>query len=85
MAELNSTTMQKTNIFADRMDKCQEILTPRQCMKLLLWVSEHENVINQMCPGWGSEHIIPETVKEEEEVEHDDGDGDGDGDGDDGI
>jgi len=39
------------------MSKCQEILTPLQIVKLLVWVEEHTDVLESVCPGWGSERM----------------------------
>ena len=49
--------MKKQKIFADRMNKCQEILTPEQVVKLLVWIDENDSVLESACPGWGSERI----------------------------
>ncbi len=50
--------------FSDRMSKCQEILTPLQVVKLLLWVDEHSHILESTCPGWGSERIHGKVKKE---------------------
>lgn len=47
----------KQNVYQERMNKCQQILTPEQVVKLLLWVDDHSQTLEQVCPGWGSERI----------------------------
>ena len=50
------------------MEKCTRILSPVQVVKLLLWVNKNEGELREVCPGWGSEQIIPEKkggIKEE--------------------
>jgi hypothetical protein len=56
LAKLNSLCEQKTQIFHDRMDKCREILTSKQVVKLILWINEHTQLLETVCPGWGTEH-----------------------------
>ena len=57
LAKLKSLCEQKTNIFQNRMNKCMEILTGKQVAKLILWINEHTQVLESVCPGWGTEHI----------------------------
>jgi len=57
LSKLKALCEQKTKIFHDRMSKCREILTPRQVVKLLIWIDENSQVLESVCPGWGSEHI----------------------------
>jgi hypothetical protein len=47
----------KQQIFHSRMSKCQEVLTPMQVVKLLIWVDDNAETLNNFCPGWGSERI----------------------------
>lgn len=63
LSKLKALCEQKTQIFNDRMDKCREILTPRQVIKLLLWIDEHSQVLEKVCPGWGSEQIPTKNPK----------------------
>ena len=60
IAELKALCMKKQKIFADRMNKCQEILTPEQVVKLLVWIDENDSLLESACPGWGSERIRDE-------------------------
>ena len=57
LGKLKGLCGHKQRLFHDRMTKCQEILTPLQVVKLLLWVDEHQGVLETACPGWGSERI----------------------------
>lgn len=57
MRELKVLCVHKQRVFHDRLAKCQEILTPAQAVKLLLWVDENSSVLGQVCPGWDSERI----------------------------
>lgn len=57
IAELKSLCLKKQKIFAERMSKCQEILTPEQVVKLLVWIDDNDSVLESVCPGWGSERI----------------------------
>jgi len=59
LGKLKSICKHKQEVFNNRMSKCQEILTPLQVVKLLLWVDEHSNILESTCPGWGSERIHP--------------------------
>jgi hypothetical protein len=64
LGKLKSICEHKQKVFSDRMSKCQEILTPLQVAKLLLWVDEHADVLESTCPGWGSERIHGSAKKE---------------------
>ena len=57
LAKLRSLCEQKTQIFHDRMNKCREILTSKQVAKLVIWIDEHTELLEAVCPGWGTEHI----------------------------
>jgi hypothetical protein len=57
LAKLRSLCEQKTQIFHDRMNKCREILTSRQVVKLIIWINENTQLLETVCPGWGTEHI----------------------------
>jgi hypothetical protein len=58
LVKLKSLCEKKTQIFQDRMSKCTEILTSEQVVKLILWINEHSNLLETVCPGWGTEQII---------------------------
>ena len=57
MTKLKSLCQHKQKVFHDRMTKCQEILNPLQVAKLLVWVDDHADTLETVCPGWGSERI----------------------------
>jgi hypothetical protein len=57
LASLRSLCEQKTQIFHDRMNKVREILTSKQVTKLIIWINEHTQLLESVCPGWGTEHI----------------------------
>jgi hypothetical protein len=57
MGKLNALCQHKTRIFHDRMTKCREILTPKQVIKLLIWIDENSQTLGSVCPGWGSEQF----------------------------
>lgn len=57
LAKLKALCQQKTQIFQDRMDKCREILTTKQVVKLIKWINDHTQLLETVCPGWGTEHI----------------------------
>lgn len=61
LAKLKSLCEQKTKIFQDRMDKCREILTTNQVVKLIKWIDDHTQLLETVCPGWGTEHIHSST------------------------
>ena len=61
LAKLKALCEQKTQIFSHRLSKCREILTPRQVVKLILWIDDHSETLGNVCPGWGSEQIRPKT------------------------
>jgi hypothetical protein len=63
LSKLKGLCEQKTKIFNDRMEKCREILSPRQVIKLLIWIDEHSAVLEKVCPGWGSEQIPTKPKK----------------------
>jgi hypothetical protein len=45
LGKLKSICEHKQKVFSDRMSKCQEILTPLQVVKLLLWVDDNSNIL----------------------------------------
>ena len=53
----------KQNVFKARMTKCQEILTPLQVGKLLVWLNENSGLLEQVCPGWGAERVKNKSVE----------------------
>ena len=57
LSNLRSLCEQKTQIFHDRMNKCREILTSKQVVKLIKWIDDHTLLLESVCPGWGTEHI----------------------------
>ena len=57
LEKLKSICEQKTQMFRDRMAKCKEILTSKQTVKLIIWINDHYQLLEQVCPGWGTEHI----------------------------
>lgn len=63
LGKLKAICEHKQKIFHDRMSKCQEILTPIQVVKLLLWVDEHSHLLESVCPGWESERIRAKESK----------------------
>ena len=63
LGKLKGICEHKQKVFHDRMSKCQEILTPTQVVKLLLWVDEHSHLLESVCPGWGSEQIRAKESK----------------------
>eukprot|EP00558_Chaetoceros_sp_UNC1202_P008858 CAMPEP_0197252662 /NCGR_PEP_ID=MMETSP1429-20130617/62275_1 /TAXON_ID=49237 /ORGANISM="Chaetoceros sp., Strain UNC1202" /LENGTH=140 /DNA_ID=CAMNT_0042715105 /DNA_START=63 /DNA_END=485 /DNA_ORIENTATION=- len=63
IADLKALCQKKQKVFSDRMTKCQEILTPEQVTKLLVWIDDNETVLQNVCPGWGSERIRGGRIK----------------------
>ncbi len=61
IAKLKTLCEQKQRIFHDRLSKVQEILSPLQVAKLLVWIDDYSEVLDGVCPGWGSERI-PTTM-----------------------
>jgi hypothetical protein len=57
LAKLKALCEKKTKIFQDRMSKCTEILTSKQVVALILWINEHTELLESVCPGWGTEQI----------------------------
>jgi len=57
IADLKALCQKKQKVFSDRMSKCQEILAPEQVTKLLVWIDDNAGVLDNLCPGWGSERI----------------------------
>ena len=53
----------KQRVFHDRMSKVQDVLSPIQVVKLLTWVDDNSQVLEQVCPGWGSERIRVSSAK----------------------
>jgi hypothetical protein len=60
LGQLKTLSLKKHATFKDRMEKCTKILEPVQVLKLLLWVQKHEGELKDLCPGWGSEQVLPE-------------------------
>ena len=63
LRKLKELCLHKQQVFRDRMEKCQEILTPLQVVKLLLWVDNNQDTLNHVCPGWISERIVAPNSK----------------------
>mgnify|MGYP005680652643 FL=1 len=57
LVKLKNLCEKKTRCFQDRMSKCTEILTSKQVIKLIIWINEHTQLLEKVCPGWGTEHI----------------------------
>ena len=57
LVKLKLLCEKKTRCFQDRMNKCTEILTSSQVAKLIIWINENTQLIENVCPGWGTEHI----------------------------
>jgi hypothetical protein len=56
LVNLKALCAQKTQLFHDRMEKCREILTTKQVVKLIIWINENTQLLESVCPGWGTEH-----------------------------
>ena len=56
--QLKELCEQKNKKFNDRMTKTREILTPKQVVKLIMWIKRHSDVLGNICPGWTSEQIV---------------------------
>eukprot|EP00536_Pseudo-nitzschia_multiseries_P015782 jgi/Psemu1/219105/e_gw1.954.20.1 len=57
LVKLKFLCEKKTRTFQDRMNKCTEILTSKQVVKLIIWINGHTQLLDSVCPGWGTEHI----------------------------
>eukprot|EP00542_Grammatophora_oceanica_P003599 CAMPEP_0194066936 /NCGR_PEP_ID=MMETSP0009_2-20130614/86292_1 /TAXON_ID=210454 /ORGANISM="Grammatophora oceanica, Strain CCMP 410" /LENGTH=607 /DNA_ID=CAMNT_0038719931 /DNA_START=52 /DNA_END=1875 /DNA_ORIENTATION=- len=57
LRKLQDVCDRKQKIFKDRLTMCQEILTPEQVVKLVLWIDDNTQVLESVCPGWQSERI----------------------------
>ena len=69
IADLKALCQKKQKVFSDRMTKCQEILTPEQVTKLLVWIDDNASVLESVCPGWGSERMRGKGGKANEKDE----------------
>lgn len=67
ISELKALCQKKQKLFHDRMTKCQEILTPEQVAKLLVWVDDNAATLEHVCPGWGSERMLGRKDDSKEE------------------
>ena len=61
LQKLKELCEQKNKTFNDRMSKTREILSPKQVVKLIMWIKEHSNVLGNICPGWTSEQVVKRT------------------------
>jgi len=61
LGKLKSICEHKQKVFSDRMSKCQEILTPLQVVKLLLWVDDNSNILESTV----SCHVVVKCVSHE--------------------
>eukprot|EP00531_Pseudo-nitzschia_arenysensis_P014953 CAMPEP_0116154284 /NCGR_PEP_ID=MMETSP0329-20121206/21700_1 /TAXON_ID=697910 /ORGANISM="Pseudo-nitzschia arenysensis, Strain B593" /LENGTH=674 /DNA_ID=CAMNT_0003651257 /DNA_START=91 /DNA_END=2115 /DNA_ORIENTATION=+ len=57
LVKLKHLCEKKTQTFQDRMNKCTQILTSKQVVKLICWINENAQLLESVCPGWGTEHI----------------------------
>jgi hypothetical protein len=64
LQKLKSLCAQKTKIFSDRMNKCREILEPRQVIQLLMFINNNSDLLGQVCPGWDSERVHAKRTAE---------------------
>lgn len=62
LVKLKILCEKKTRCFQDRMSKCTEILTSKQVARLIIWINEHTQLLEKVCPGWGTEHIPKHTT-----------------------
>ena len=58
LGKLKSICEHKQKVFSDRMSKCQEILTPLQVVKLLLWVDENSTILESTVSWPNSFHCV---------------------------
>jgi hypothetical protein len=58
LQKLKDLCEQKNKTFNDRMNKTKEILTPKQVVKLIMFVKDYSDVLRTICPGWTSEQIV---------------------------
>lgn len=58
LQKLKDLCEQKNKTFNDRINKTREILTPKQVVKLIMWVKDYSDVLGTVCPGWTSEQIV---------------------------
>lgn len=59
LVKLKYLCEKKTQVFQDHMNKCTEILTSKQTVKLIIWINDNTRLLENVCPGWGTEHIQP--------------------------
>jgi hypothetical protein len=74
IANLKAICQKKQKLFGDRMTKCQEILTPEQVTKLLVWIDDHANILDEHCPGWSSMRVRDSDETSDYDDEDDDDD-----------
>ncbi|GFH48242.1 hypothetical protein CTEN210_04718 [Chaetoceros tenuissimus] len=74
IANLKAICQKKQKLFGDRMTKCQEILTPEQVTKLLVWIDDHANILDEHCPGWSSMRVRDSDETSDYDDEEDDDD-----------
>ena len=58
LQKLKDLCEQKNKTFNDRMNKTKEILTPKQVVKLIMFVKDYSDVLGNICPGWTSEQVV---------------------------
>ena len=61
--QLSDLCEQKNKKFNDRMTKTREILSPKQVVKLIMWIKDHSDVLGNICPGWTSEQVLKTKEK----------------------
>ena len=54
LQKLKDLCEQKNKTFNNRMTKTREILTPKQVVKLIMWIKDYSDVLGNICPGWTS-------------------------------
>ena len=67
IAKLKALCEYKQKVFSNRMRKCQQILKPPQVLKLLLWIDDHADTLEHVCPGWGSERIHKQQQQQQQQ------------------
>jgi len=58
LEKLKDLCEQKNKTFNDRLNKTRQILTPRQVVKLVMWIKNYSDVLGTICPGWTSEQLV---------------------------
>jgi len=57
VAQLKSSCAVNFKVFHERMERVRRVLSPRQILKLILWVEDNKAMIEKVAPSWAAHRL----------------------------